>query len=432
MPQKDKEGPSGPTVRRTVTMPGTIADPGSALRPQAGRDEAGEAEATPAPVHGPTVRTTPSTAATSDEPSVSSTGEASTDEASTDDVSTGESSPAKSSTAKSSTAKSSADKATDEASSARKSDEQSDVGVGSLTATEGGSPPVASKGDGASEDGDEPPSGRPTKALLAAAGIGGALLIAVPLLVAGTSDKDDSKPAAMARNASAHTMPANGKDDAPGVYAPKSPSDETPSPKAKAKSRVPESSAAPSPAKKEPEEKPSPTPKETKKASPRRVVVPIDYSNKKNVLLKNVVTGKCADIPYYGKGKVDGPIRQFDCDGTNADNQVWDFEVRYKGLGPRSTNLFQIRNIKDGLCMDLPYYGGAEHGTEVTEFHCDGTTNDNQLWWLEERGDKTFWIHNYASNQQCLAVKADRGSGDPSAPLAIGPCRSDRNHEWTF
>ncbi|MER6138747.1 RICIN domain-containing protein [Streptomyces sparsogenes] len=428
MPQKDKEGPSGPTVRRTVTMPGTTADPGSALRPQAGRDEVGEAEATPAPVHGRMVKTTPSAAATSDEPSASSTVEASTDEASTD-VSTDDVS-----TAKSSAAKSSAAKATDEASSARKSDEHGDAGVGSLAATEGGSPSAAAMGDGASEGGDEPPSGRPTKALLAAAGIGGALLIAVPLLVAGTGDKDDSKPAAMARKASAHTMPANDKDDAPGVYAPKSPSDDKPSPKAKAKSKAPESPATQSPAKKEQQEKKAgSTPKETEKASPRKVVVPVDYSNKKHVLLKNVVTGKCADIPYYDKGTVDGPIRQFDCDGTNADNQVWDFEVRYKGQGPRSTNLFQIRNIKDGLCMDLPDHGGAAHGTEVTEFHCDATTpNDNQLWWLEKRGDKTFWIHNYASNQQCLAVKADRGSGDPSAPLAIGPCRSDRNHEWTF
>lgn len=422
MPQKDKEGPSGPTVRRTVTMPGTIADPGSALRPQAGRDEAREAEATPAPVHGPTVRTTPSTAATSDESSASSTGEASPDEAVADDASA----------EKSSAEKSSIGKAADDASSARASDDQGDAGVGILTAAEGGSPPAASQGDGASDDGDEPPSGRPTKALLAAAGIGGALLIAVPLLVAGTSDKDDSKPAAMAREASAHTMPANDKDDAPGVYAPKSPSHDTPSPKAtvKAKSRAPESSAAPSPAKKEPEVKPSP--KASKKASPKKAVTAIDYSNKKNVLLKNVVTGKCADIPYYGKGRVDGPIRQYDCDGTDADNQVWDFEVRYKGLGPRSANLFQIRNIKDGLCMDLPEHGGVEHGTEVTEWNCDGTTNDNQLWWLEKRGDKTFWIHNYASNQMCLAVKADRGSGDPSAPLALGPCRSDRNHEWTF
>ncbi|GAA2328155.1 RICIN domain-containing protein [Streptomyces cuspidosporus] len=425
MPQKDKEGPSGPTVRRTVTMPGAIADPGSALRPQAGRGEAGEAEATPAPVHGPTVRTTPSTAATSDGSSVSSTGEASPDEAVADGASA----------EKSSAEKSSVGKAADDASSARASGDQGDVGVGILTAAEGGSPPAASQGDGASDDGDEPPSGRPTKALLAAAGIGGALLIAVPLLVAGTSDKDDSKPAAMAREASAHTMPADEKkDDAPGVYAPKSPSHDTPSPKAtaKAKSRAPERSAPPSPATKGPEVKPSPTPKKSKKASPKRVATAIDYSNKKNVLLRNLVTGKCADIPYYEKGSVDGPIRQYDCDGTDADNQVWDFEVRYKGLGPRSANLFQIRNIKDGLCMDLPGHGGVEHGTEVKEWGCDGTTNDNQLWWLEKRGDRTFWIHNYASNQMCLAVKADRGSGDPSAPLALGPCRSDRNHEWTF
>ncbi|QLH26639.1 RICIN domain-containing protein [Streptomyces sp. Rer75] len=420
MPQKDNEGHSGPTVRRTVTMRGTIAEPDSGLRPRAGRKEAKESgakepEATPEPVHGPTVETPPSTAATSEGSSTPSTDNASTDNASTDT--------------------SSADQTTDEATSARKSDDQHDAGVGSLVATEGGSPPSASKGDGASDDGDEPPSGRPTKALLAAAGIGGALLIAIPFLVAGTNNEDDSEPAAQARQTSAHTMPTNDEDDAPGVYAPKSPSADKPSSKAKAKvkSKAPESPARPSQSPtKEVQEASRTVPKEGIKASPKRAVAPVDYSNKKNVLLKNVPTGKCADIPYYGKGKVDGPVRQYDCDGTDADNQIWNFEVRYKGKGPGSANLFQIRNGKDGLCMDLPYYGGADHGQEVTEFHCDGTTKDNQLWWLEKRGDKKFWIHNYASNQQCLAVKGARGTGDPRASLAIGPCRSNANHEWTF
>ncbi|WP_064273216.1 hypothetical protein [Streptomyces sp. RTd22] len=209
MSQKDNEGHSGPTVRRTVTMPGTIAEPDSALRPKSGRKEAEESgaeesEATSAPVSGPTVKTTPSTAATPDESAAASTDEASADEASAD---------------MSSSDTSSADKATDTSSSARKSDDQREANVGSLIATEGGNPPSASKGDGASDDGDEPPSGRPTKALLAAAGIGGALLIAIPFLVAGTNDKDDSEPTAMARQTSAHPMPTNDEDGAPGVYA---------------------------------------------------------------------------------------------------------------------------------------------------------------------------------------------------------------------
>lgn len=423
MPQKDNEGLSGPTVRRAVTMPGATADPESALRPQAGRKEAKEPEAAPEPTHGPTAEVTPGIGATSDDSSDTSADTSSTDTSSTDT----------SSADTSADEKSSADTAS--SSSARKG-EESDTAVGGLVATEGGSPPGASKGDGASDDGDEPPSGRPTKALLAAAGIGGALLIAIPFLVAGTNNGDDSEPAAMARQTSAHPMPTNHEDGAPGVYAPKSPSADKPSSKAKVKPKAPESPAKPSPSlaspTKEVKEGSRTVPKEGIKASPKRAVAPIDYSNKKNVLLKNAVTGKCADIPNYGKGKVDGPIQQFDCNGTDADNQIWNFEVRYKGQGPHSTNLFQIRNGKDGLCMDLPYYGSADHGQAVTEFHCDGTTKDNQLWWLEKRGDKTFWIRNYASNQQCLAVKSARGSGDPSAPLAIGPCRSNANHEWVL
>ncbi|WP_159043269.1 RICIN domain-containing protein [Streptomyces sp. NBRC 110028] len=318
-------------------------------------------------------------------------------------------------------------------SSAKRSDEHREGDVGSLVAAAGGNPPGSTSESDGGEGGDKPPSGRPTKALLAAAGIGGALLIAIPFLVAGTNNsKDDSEPAALARKASAHTMPANDEDKAPGVYAPKSP--DRPKPTPEDKSKAPKSPAAkPSPSvteKQKEEKKPAPAPKKSKKASPKRAMALIDYSNKKNVLLRNAVTGRCADIPGYGKGEVDGKIQQYYCDGTSADNQLWNFEVRYKDKGPASANLFQIRNVKDGLCMDLPYYGGAEHGDEVTEYHCDGTTKDNQLWWLEQRGSKTWWIHNYASNQMCLAIKADRGSTDPSAKLAIGPCRSDRNHEW--
>ncbi|MEU1800367.1 RICIN domain-containing protein [Streptomyces sp. NPDC019937] len=428
MPHQDSSGPAGPTVRRAVSMPGTVADPDSALRPRAARKDAketkevnkaeeanGTKESTK--TTGPAGSKTAAEPVKGDEPKKAA--EPETVSAAT-----------VAATVKSSSGKTSSEPAS---SAAKRSDEHGDADVGSLVAAAGGNPPGSTSESDGGEGGDKPPSGRPTKALLAAAGIGGALLIAIPFLVAGTNSKDDSEPAALARKTSAHTMPANDEDKAPGAYAPKSP--DKPKPTPEDKSKAPKSPAKPSPsaAEKQKEEKKSaPAPKKSKKVSPKRAVAPVDFSNKKNVLLRNAVTGKCADIPGYGKGEVDGKIQQYDCDGTSADNQVWNFEVRYKGKGPGSANLFQIRNVKDGYCMDLPYYGGADHGQEVTEFHCDGTTNDNQLWWLESRGDKKFWIHNYASNQQCLAIKADRGSTDPSAKLAIGPCRSDRNHEWTF
>lgn len=439
MPHQDRSGPIGPTVRRAVSMPGTVADPDSALRPRAGRKDEKESKEVNKPDEAnETKEIKKAGEPEADEPKKSAGSEAAS-AATVTAAATSSSDKASSYTSSSDTA--SSDKASSEsaASSAKRSDEQADGDVGSLVATEGGNPPgSASKSDGG-EGGDEPPSGRPTKALLAAAGIGGALLIAIPFLVAGAGSKDDSEPAGMARKASAHTMSADDQDKAPGVYAPKSPAADEPSAKSKDtskdKDKASDSSAKPSPSAKEEQKegkKSDPAPKKGKKASPKKAVAPIDYSNSKNHVLKSVTTGKCADIPYYGKGKVDGPLQQFDCDGTDADNQVWNFEVRYKGQGPHSTNLFQIRNAKDGYCMDLPYYGSAGSGQKVTEFHCDGTTKDNQLWWLEDRGNKKFWIHNYASNQQCLAVKGDKGTGDPAASLAIEPCNADANHLWTW
>ncbi|MFI0778972.1 RICIN domain-containing protein [Streptomyces sp. NPDC021212] len=421
-----------------------MADPDSALRPRAGRKDEKESEEANKPDEAnETKEITKATEPKATEPKATEPKATEGEKADEPEKSVGsEAASAATVTAavRSSSAKASSDKATSEPAaspSAKRSDEQADADVGSLVATEGGDPPgSASKSDGG-EGGDEPPSGRPTKALLAAAGIGGALLIAIPFLVAGTNSKDDSEPAGMARKASSHTMSANDQDEAPGVYAPKSPSDDESSakPKDEDKAKAPESPAKPSPSAKEAQKegkKSDPAPKKGKKASPKRALAPIDYSNSKNHVLKSVTTGKCADIPGYGKGKVDGPLQQFDCDGTDADNQVWNFEVRYKAQGPHSTNLFQIRNAKDGYCMDLPYYGSAGSGQKVTEFRCDGTTNDNQLWWLEKRGDKKFWIHNYASNQQCLAVKGDKGTGDPAASLAIEPCNADANHLWTW
>jgi len=327
------------------------------------------------------------------------------------------------------------------ASTRKKVEENSDAAVGSLIATGSGSPPGASRGD-TGTGGDEPPSGRPTKALLAAAGIGGALLIAVPLLIIGAHREDETKPAAVAEQKSDRVLPPDDGRSRPGVYAPKSPEAE----KKKAKEESPkkeekaeEETAPPPPppsdsakeadeVKKEDDDKKKPRKKRKELAVFRAASA--NYANKKHVLLRNLESNLCADIPNFGKGKPDGPVNQFHCRDTDKDNQIWDFEVKYKGDGPRSTDLFQIRNRKDGLCMDLPNFGGQPRGTRVSEYHCDGTKQDNQLWWLEPRGKSTFWIHNYASNHQCLAVVHGPNVKPVDARLNIQPCQNGDGFRW--
>ncbi|WP_225843899.1 RICIN domain-containing protein [Streptomyces albus] len=486
MPQEDKKGLIGPQVRRAVTMRGTNARPEpTSLRPRSSADaDSGRTQKPDVSGHAderdggePTVVMTSSSSvaeASSSESASAGTAPAGGPagepaEKSAEKPAAGKSAekpaeksaeePAEKSAEKpvgrpagraagrpaggvaGESVKADGEPARTSASTRKKVEENSDAAVGSLIATGSGSPPGASRGD-TGTGGDEPPSGRPTKALLAAAGIGGALLIAVPLLIIGAHREDETKPAAVAEQKSDRVLPPDDGRSRPGVYAPKSPEAE----KKKAKEESPkkeekaeEETAPPPPppsdsakeadeVKKEDDDKKKPRKKRKELAVFRAASA--NYANKKHVLLRNLESNLCADIPNFGKGKPDGPVNQFHCRDTDKDNQIWDFEVKYKGDGPRSTDLFQIRNRKDGLCMDLPNFGGQPRGTRVSEYHCDGTKQDNQLWWLEPRGKSTFWIHNYASNHQCLAVVHGPNVKPVDARLNIQPCQNGDGFRW--
>ncbi|WP_393072803.1 RICIN domain-containing protein [Streptomyces sp. LN704] len=162
------------------------------------------------------------------------------------------------------------------------------------------------------------------------------------------------------------------------------------------------------------------------KATKKKATGPLPASG---VVLRNVTTKKCADIPGYEKGQPNGPVREFVCDGTAHDNQLWNLEVREKGGGPENSDLFQIRNVKDQLCVDLPDYGAKPPRTGVFEFQCDGTTADNQLWWLDKQESGHYWIRNYASNHLCLDVSG-YGTGGDDTPLTIFSCSNNDDQEW--
>ncbi|MCY0941817.1 RICIN domain-containing protein [Streptomyces antarcticus] len=157
-----------------------------------------------------------------------------------------------------------------------------------------------------------------------------------------------------------------------------------------------------------------------------------NFATVRNVPLKNAMTGMCADVPNYGKGTVDGPVNQFTCNTTAADNQLWDLVVSRPGAGPGGADLFTIRNSKDGLCLDLPNYAGQPAGTGVSEFHCRPTSADNQLWYLDKRSDGKFWIRSHSSAGRCLDVSGYYGSGGKDARLTIFECNKRDDHVWSF
>jgi hypothetical protein len=97
---------------------------------------------------------------------------------------------------------------------------------------------------------------------------------------------------------------------------------------------------------------------------------------------------------------------------------------------PDGARLFSVSNDKDGLCMDLPSNGPQASGTAVTEFTCNATTTDNQLWYLDAADNTHYLLRNLASDAMCLGVKGGI-SGASDALLLIEPCQSTAD-EWAM
>ncbi|MFI8948084.1 RICIN domain-containing protein [Streptomyces sp. NPDC053750] len=163
---------------------------------------------------------------------------------------------------------------------------------------------------------------------------------------------------------------------------------------------------------------------ESKKPTPKPVVPA------QNILLRNTTSHMCAELPGREKGTADGPVQQAVCDDTDGDNQIWNLEVKYPEGGPGGAALFQIRNIKDKFCMDLPDHVGAAVGTPITEFHCDSTgMTDNQYWWVDKQESGAYWIRNFASNQNCLGVEGTNG-GALFSKMMLEKCSNIDDQEW--
>ncbi|TDD86871.1 hypothetical protein E1293_09025 [Actinomadura darangshiensis] len=155
------------------------------------------------------------------------------------------------------------------------------------------------------------------------------------------------------------------------------------------------------------------------------------FSTTTGVLLRNVMTGLCADVPGFGKGKEDGPVEQFSCDGSTKDNQRWDLVVNQPGAGPGGADLFSIRNAKDGYCMDVYAYGPPKARTNVSEYYCRPGSGDNQMWYLERKASGRFWIRNRKGGL-CLDVAGGTGAGGSGAQLTTYGCSVNDDHLWSF
>ncbi|MFH9293602.1 RICIN domain-containing protein [Streptomyces sp. NPDC017520] len=422
-------------------MPGTPGDPGSALAPGGGERPGGTAEpaaepgGTAEPAAGAATRAenpasgSPATTNASTGPDAANTGEA------TEGHTTAPREEAES-TAEPAAAPAAALSGAASASSAASVPTAELATVSTDGPTSGTAATATGTGGGggaSSQEGDEPPGSRPKKPMLAAAGIVGALLIAVPFLLAG---QDDREPERTRTENAAGTVLDSEHPPVPETYTSQLPTPSaTPSKKEEKEEKEAKKEKKPAgPVIHQQPVTPSPTPSPEKSKAEKKpkvkakVLTPAEQlrqwangrSGVQNTVIKNAATGQCVDIGGYGKGKINNAVNQYPCNGTTGDNQLWSLDVVDKDGGPQNAPLFLIRNSKDGLCLDLGYYNARSAGTKIGQFHCNAS-GDNQLWWLDPRGDGTNWIRNAVSKDLCLRPTGGASAGN-DARLEIANC----------
>ena len=262
--------------------------------------------------------------------------------------------------------------------------------------------------------GDGMPPDRPNKPVLAAVAIGGAVVLAIPILLIGTGSHEGKKHRTAV---AANTVLSDGQRP-PGAYVATSPSATPTSTPTQTPSASPKHKA-------EPAKKDHGTRKRSVSASAAEHAA---FAGVDNVLLKNARSALCADVPGYGNGSTDGPVNQYHCALGDADNQVWSLGVMQGMKGPGGARLFVIRNTKDDYCMDLPNFGAGKAGTKVTEYHCRPTKGDNQLWYRSHTHGHLYRIRNYASHGLCLGVTGRSHATDKQ--LEIHKCGSGDEWSW--
>ncbi|MFH8796119.1 RICIN domain-containing protein [Streptomyces sp. NPDC017941] len=159
------------------------------------------------------------------------------------------------------------------------------------------------------------------------------------------------------------------------------------------------------------------------KKKPKKKVLPAS-----DILLRNATTDMCASLPASDSDSA-GRVVQSGCDESADGPQQWDLEVKYSKRGPGGSALFQIRNVEDRKCVDLPDYGAQPTRSPILEYECEGTTADNQLWWLDKQRSGDYWIRNFASNNECLDG-AGYSTGGEGAHLTLFTCSNTDDQEW--
>jgi ricin-type beta-trefoil lectin protein/polysaccharide lyase-like protein len=133
-----------------------------------------------------------------------------------------------------------------------------------------------------------------------------------------------------------------------------------------------------------------------------------------NYLVKNVNSGKCADVAA-GSLLDGGNVIQWTCRG--ATNQQWTI----KDLG---TGYYELRNVNSGKCLDV-YQASTADGANVDQWGCNG--HNSQQWKFVSTSSGVYELRPRNSGK-CLDVKG--ASLLDGANIQQWSCRSVNQQRW--
>ncbi|WP_307711439.1 RICIN domain-containing protein [Streptomyces sp. V4I23] len=254
---------------------------------------------------------------------------------------------------------------------------------------DGGAPPSG---------GDMPPFHRPKKPLLAAAGIAGVILVAVPLLVFATDDREERKDKT-ALAGQVEQPPMDDEEPPAATYAPEKPKVE---PKPTKSTGTASHHSAP---KHKPKHKPTPTQTEVER---RKAIKLVPAPTKASPPLPKVYrvtsadTGKCLTASGSERG---APLVIWTCDGSASQNWVF----------------HEDKTLRNGsMCVQLAHAATA-NGTSFVVAPCTG------------RPEQQFHLN---LTEDLVALKANKcadvweGKESNGTPIMLWPCTGTANQTW--
>nr|WP_269328734.1 RICIN domain-containing protein [Kineosporia babensis] len=141
-------------------------------------------------------------------------------------------------------------------------------------------------------------------------------------------------------------------------------------------------------------------------------------------VIRNSFSGMCVDLPYYGAVDEGSQVTQFECRPGDGDNQMYE-------TVSRGGDAFLIRNQKSNWCLDVDGLGAAPAGSNVKARTCAFGSADNQMFRKQSQGGG-FYLVNVKSGL-CLDVSdADNANRRADQPLTLWRCSPDNDHVWTF